>query len=95
LPFEGYGGFSFSLASVLRNAPALPGVYGLSNAQKWIFIGAAGNVQAALLAHLRERDTEISRYSPKGFTFEVCEAEHHEGRRSRLISELTPACYRR
>ncbi|MCU1235780.1 MAG: hypothetical protein JWP63_3747 [Candidatus Solibacter sp.] len=94
MPFEGYGGFSFSPASVQRNAPPLPGVYGLSNADQWIYVGSTANVQAALIAHLRERDTPLSRLSPKGFTFELCDAGQHAGRQSRLVGELTPVCNR-
>lgn len=94
MPFEGYGGFSFSPVSVQRNAPALPGVYGLSNAAEWIYVGAAGNIQAALMAHLQETDTRLKSLSPKGFTFEVCDAEQAMVRQSRLVGELTPACNR-
>ena len=94
MPFEGYGGFAFSPASVHRNAPALPGVYGLSNAKEWVYVGSAPDVQAALIAHLRERDTELARQSPKGFTFEVCDPGQHAGRQSRLVGELTPVCNR-
>jgi excinuclease UvrABC nuclease subunit len=94
VPFEGYGGFAFSPVSVQRNAPALPGVYGLSNASEWIYVGAAGNIQAALLAHLQETGTRLKSFSPKGFTFEVCDAEHAAMRHSRLVGELAPPCNR-
>jgi hypothetical protein len=95
VPFEGYGGFSFSPASVQRNAPALPGVYGLSNAKQWIFVGVAGNIQAALMGHLGERGTALTAHFPKGFTFELCEAEQHAARKSRLVGELAPVCNQR
>jgi len=94
VPFEGYGGFSFTPASVYRNAPALPGVYGLSNANQWLYVGVANDVQSALMAHLGERDTELARQHPKGFTFELCDPGFHAERRNRLVGELTPVCNR-
>ena len=94
MPFEGYGGFSFSPASVQKNAPAQPGVYGLSNAVEWIYVGAAGNIQAALMGHLRETDTRLKSLAPKGFTFEICGAEEQVARHRRLVGELAPICNR-
>ena len=95
MPFEGYGGFSFTLVSVQRNAPALPGVYGLSNANEWLYVGAAGNIQAALIAHLQEAGTMLKSHRPTGFTFEVCDPGYHAARQSRLVGELAPVCNRR
>ena len=94
MPFEGYGGFTFSPVSVQRNAPALPGVYGLSNAKEWIYVGAAPNIQAALIAHLRETNTALRSLSPTGFTFELCDAWHQAARQTRLVGELAPVCNR-
>ena len=94
MPFEGYGGFSFSPVSVQKNAPRLPGVYGLSNAKEWIYVGASGNIQAALQAHLREINTTLKSYSPTGFTFEICDPGYQAARESRLVDELSPACNR-
>jgi hypothetical protein len=95
VPFEGYGGFAFSPVSVQRNAPPLPGVYGLSNASEWIYVGASGNIQSALMAHLQETGTKLKSLSPKGFTFEICDAGQHAARQSRLVGELAPACNQR
>jgi excinuclease UvrABC nuclease subunit len=95
MPFEGYGGFSFSSVSVQKNAPPLPGVYGLSNASQWIYVGAARDIQAALMAHLRETNTTLRSLSPKGFTFELCDAAQHSARQNRLVEEYAPVCNRR
>ena len=95
MPFEGYGGFSFSPVSVQKNAPPLPGVYGLSNASQWIYVGASGNIQAALMGHLRENNTLLKSLSPKGFTFELCEVGQHSARQTRLVDEYAPACNQR
>jgi excinuclease UvrABC nuclease subunit len=90
MPFEGYGGFSYTPVSVHKNAPALPGVYGLSNSRQWIFVGAAANIQSALMAHLMDRDSAIRALSPAGFTFEVCHPDVHAARVERLVKELSP-----
>ncbi len=95
MPFEGYGGFAFSPVSVQKNAPPLPGVYGLSNAVEWIYVGAAANIQAALMAHLRETNTRLKSLSPKGFTFELCDVEYQTARQIRLVEEYAPVCNRR
>lgn len=92
MPFEGYGGFTFSLVSVQRNAPSLPGVYGLSNAREWVFVGAADDIRAALLGHLQERDTTLKSRVPTGFTFEICHPSQRAARVSRLVTELSPVC---
>ena len=92
MPFEGYGGFSFTPVSVGRNAPPMPGVYGLSSASEWIYVGAAPNIQAALMSHLVERDTLLKARAPKGFTFELCDPSQCGARQSRLIAELSPIC---
>jgi len=92
VPFEGYGGFSFSPVSVQKNAPSMPGVYGLSNAREWVFVGAADDIQAALMGHLREGNTVLKSRAPTGFTFEVCHPSQSAARVSRLVAELSPVC---
>jgi hypothetical protein len=91
VPFANFGGFSFSPVSVRKNAPPLSGVYGLSNSREWLFVGVAGNIQAALLEHLRETGTRLQAHAPTGFTFEVCGSDGL-ARQSRLIQELRPLC---
>jgi hypothetical protein len=91
LPFAQFGGFSFSLVSVRKNAPESSGVYGLSNSREWVFVGIADNIQAALLGHLREIGTPIRAHAPTGFTFELCDSERLN-RQSRLILETNPVC---
>ena len=95
MPFEGYGGFAFTWVSVQRNAPAMPGVYGLSNAREWVFVGIADDIHAALLAHLQEGDSPIKSRAPTGFTFEVCHPTQSPMRAARLIAELSPVCRRK
>lgn len=81
--------------SVREYAPALSGVYGISNAAEWIYIGESGNIQAALLDHLRECNTTLLKKQPAGFVFEVCDRETRPQRQDRLVLEYEPACNRR
>ncbi len=72
----------------------MPGVYGLSNAREWVFVGAADDIRAALLGHLQEGDTTLKSRVPTGFTFEICHPSHRAARVSRLVTELSPVCNR-
>jgi hypothetical protein len=92
MPFGRHSGYTFSTVSIQRNAPACSGVYGLSNAQEWILVGTADNIQAALLSHLRERETVFSSRRATGFTFEPCDPGSRAERQSRLIAEFDPVC---
>jgi hypothetical protein len=94
MPFEGYGGFSFSPVSVQRNAPSMPGVYGLSNAREWVFVAVTHDIRASLLGHLQESNTTLKSRAPTGFTFEICHPNQSAARVSRLVTELLPFCNR-
>ena len=90
VPFENHGNRAFTLTSVDRNAPAASGVYGLSNAHHWIYVGETGNIQAELLRHLRHGSEFLKGQIPSGFAFELCSPEHRMERHSRLLFELNP-----
>ncbi len=90
MPFARHSGYSFTAGSVRQNAPAQGGIYGLSNAQAWIYIGAVDDIRAALLEHLSERATNPDFRSVTGFTFELCETAERPHRCSRLIEEFRP-----
>jgi len=92
MPFARHSGYTFSVVSVRQNAPVSSGIYGLSNGREWVFIGAADNIQAALLGHLRELDAAFRSRGVAGFTFESCEPGLRNQRRNRLITELEPVC---
>ena len=91
MPFARHSGYSFTAFSVRQNAPAWGGIYGLSNAQGWIYIHAADDIRAALLDHLNERSPTPDFRSVTGFTFELCDFAERFHRCSRLIEELRPA----
>jgi hypothetical protein len=90
MPFDRFVPHDFSLVSVQRNAPALSGVYGLSNAREWILVGEADNIKAALLRHLRETHTPLLEREPTGFIFELCVSYNRVARQKRLIQEYRP-----
>ena len=73
----------------------MPGVYGLSNAREWVFVGGTDDIRAALLGHLQEGNTTLKSRAPAGFTFEICHASQIAARVSRLVTELSPVCNRR
>lgn len=90
MPFSRHSGYSFTGASVRQNAPAWGGIYGLCNAQLWVYIHAVDDIRAALLDHLNERNPTADFRSVTGFTFELCDGAERSERCSRLIQELRP-----
>ena len=90
MPFESFTPQAFSLMSVQRNAPALSGVYGLSNAREWILVEETDNIKAALLRHLQGTHTPLLEREPTGFVFELCFSYNRVARQERLIQEYQP-----
>jgi excinuclease UvrABC nuclease subunit len=91
MPFDQFFPRSLSATSVLANAPAASGIYGISNSRAWIYIGETDNIQASLLSHLQDRDSALMRRQPTGFVFEVCDPARRPARQDRLVSEYEPA----
>ena len=81
---------AFTALSVRKNAPALSGVYGLSCAREWIYVGHTDDIQDALLRHLRETLPGSEDAQPTGFTFELCSLEVRVARQDQLVRELEP-----
>jgi hypothetical protein len=94
MPFEQFTPRQFTTGGVRSYAPSVSGVYGISNAREWIFVGAADNIQGALLDHLQNVHTPIMRREPLGFVFEVCDRARRVVRYDRLVQEYEPACNR-
>jgi hypothetical protein len=92
LPFESCTPRPFTVTAIRDYAPAAPGVYGLSNAREWIYIGQAENIQAALSGYLDGSVVSVASRHPTGFVFEICGHERQESRRNRLILEYAPVC---
>lgn len=92
MPFEQLIPRSFASGAVQRYAPMASGVYGISNAREWIYIGEAEDIQGALLAHLQDLDTSLMKRQPTGFVFEICDGAHRAVRQDRLLLEYEPSC---
>ena len=95
MPFADCTAKSFTVPSVRKNAPELSGVYGLSNAREWLFVGQGNNIRAQLMEHLNEVDTALMAQNPKGFAFELCPPSELIRRQDALVRELEPRCNRR
>jgi hypothetical protein len=94
MPFENSLAHAFTPTSIRNHAPAESGVYGISNAREWIYIGATDNIQGELLAHLQETGTALLTRQPKGFVYELCTSAARMGRHDRLVTEYGPVCNR-
>lgn len=94
MPFNQMIPHSLSPSGVRTYAPFASGVYGISNATEWIYIGHSDNIQSALQNHLQDVDTSIMKRRPTGFVFEVCDLTRRQARQGRLVTEYAPACNR-
>lgn len=83
---------SFTVVSVLKNAPQAAGVYGLCNSREWVLVGHALNIQASLLEYLRNPPTESRLRPATGFVFEVCDGASLSARHKQLIQQFRPSC---
>jgi len=90
MPFQRPLARSFSASSIRANAPALPGVYGLSNSREWIFIAVTDNIQRSLIEHF-EGENASAKTRPTGFVFEVCHSESQQTRCDCLVREYRPS----
>jgi hypothetical protein len=95
MPFENCIARVFTNTSIYRDAPAVSGVYGISNAREWIYVGETDNIQARLMEHLQEDSTLLTDRQPTGFAYETCPPYSRIARQSRLVQELEPVCNRR
>lgn len=94
MPFEQLVPRPFTSTGVRMYAPSVSGLYGVSNAREWIYIGVTDNIQGALLDHLSAPHTSLMQREPSGFVFEVCEGMHCAARQDRLVLEYEPTCNR-
>jgi len=90
MPFENYGNRSFTAISIEKNAPPESGVYGLADANRWIYVGETADIQAELLRHLQNPHAFLKEYPPSGFTYELTNAGRRIERQNQLVFELEP-----
>lgn len=91
MPFERPFPRPFTVVSIREHAPALPGVFGLSNAKEWLYIGEADNIQHALLERVVQSGAANPTPPPTGFVFEVCDRARQAVRQASLVLEYKPA----
>ena len=94
MPFEQLIPRPFTPGAIQMHAPVASGVYGISNAREWIYIGQADNIQDALLNHLQDLSTSLMERQPTGFVFELCDGARRPARQDRLVFEYEPVCNR-
>src|SRR5579862_7560995 len=94
MPFSHITPRPFTPEGVRTYAPQAPGLYGISNAREWIYIGHAGDIQRALLDCFQNARSPLMNKQPQGFVFEVCDEARWVNRQDRLVLEYEPACNR-
>jgi hypothetical protein len=94
MPFDRPIPHEFTSSAVRTYSPIASGVYGISNAREWIYIGASDDLQGALLAQLADPNTSLMKKAPAGFVFEMCDRAHLAARQIRLVLEYAPVCNR-
>ncbi len=94
MPFDQRIPRAFTSGSVHRYAPVASGIYGISNAREWIYIGETDDIKGALLSHLQDQHAAVMQRVPTGFVYEVCEPASRPGRQDRLVLEYEPTCNR-
>ena len=94
MPFDRFIPTPFIVRTVQMHAPVASGVYGISNAREWIYIGETDNIQGALLHHLQDPGASLMKRQPTGFVFEICDEGRRSARQDRLVLEYEPVCNR-
>lgn len=95
MPFSQLFPRTFSRPSILAYAPAAPGIYGISNARRWLAIAQSDNIQHTLLALCAAAATAPSPDDPSGFVFELCDPAVQASRLQRLTQEYLPPAHPR
>lgn len=94
MPFEQMIPRPLTQSAVASYAPAASGVYGVSNAREWIYIGETDDIRTTLFGLLKELSTSFPGSQPTGFVFEVCHRALCPARQDRLVLEYEPRCNR-
>jgi len=95
MPFDQPVPRPFVSTAVQAFAPSAPGVYGISNAREWIYIGETDNIKFALLTHMQELHASVMERQPTGFVWELCDGPQRTNRQNRLVLEYEPVYNRR
>lgn len=94
MPFNRRIPHPFTSGAVHVYAPSSAGVYGISNAREWVYIGQTDDIRDTLLVHLQHSETWLMDREPTGFIFEICDGFTRSARHDRLVQEYKPTCNR-
>ena len=92
MPFRPPFSRPFTAMEVRSRVPAASGIYGISNAAEWIYIGESADLQSTLLGILDRPNPTFPQRKPTGFTFELCGFASRPARQGRLVTEYRPIC---
>jgi len=90
MPFEQHIPRPFNARGVQQFSPAASGIYGISNAREWLYIGESEDIQGSLMAHLEDSTGSVMKQAPTGFVYEVCNGGRRPSRQDRLVQEYGP-----
>jgi len=91
MPFEQRTPRPLTASGIQTYAPSVSGVYGISNAYEWIYIGQSDDIRTALLTHLRDDAGMLATRGYVGFVYERCTESFRSERQEKLRIEYTPA----
>ena len=87
--------YALNRTGVMRYAPEASGVYGLRNADQWVYIGQCPNIRRALLKYLGGQMPYVLQSQPNLFVFELCAPRQRVGRQRELTQRYHPSCNKR
>ena len=91
MPFENCVARVYTVASVWQNAPPSSGIFGLSNARGWLFVGETDDIRGSLLELLEDSASAPLSAGATGFSYELRGPGDRARRHSQLSLELRPA----
>jgi len=91
MPFEDCVAKVYSVASVWQNAPPASGIFGLSNARGWLYVGETDDIRGSLLELLENRESAALSSGATGFSYELRGPGDRAQRHDQLTHELKPA----
>lgn len=90
MPWSESFGLKFTESSIHENVPNTPGVFGVYNAQGWVFIAKSKSLRNSLFNCFVQRSRFWPGNEPTGYTFESCSPTEAEELRDQLILEYSP-----
>ena len=89
MPFAAQDPKEYKRSGVMPLQDGDMGVYGLYNADQWVYVGS-GNIRGRLIGHLNRDNNCIGFQNPTQFVFEI--TNEYEAREIALRAELSPHC---